>query len=255
MKCKTVLKQLSWFIDDVMDHDEADGILRHMHQCSACRREFKRLVELRRKLGSLENVVPPDYLKHLIELRLNMTVRETWRERLRNVWEYGWSKIRTTEGMWYLTRLLGTATTVLFFFMISSSMNPLYLSFDQRQSPERAALYQTFREMLLRNLGITVGTQSRRATPSEPQINDLYYLSFGENASRAGNDDSLAVAAVVDSSGTAKIQNVLEYPADSALLAEFNSMLTSARCRPAIQNGRAVNGHLVLAFNKITVYD
>jgi len=255
MKCKTVLKLLSWFIDDVMDRDEADGILRHLNQCSGCRTEFNRLLELRRKLGALVNVAPPDYLKHLVELRMNMTVRESWRERLRNAWEYGWSKIRTTEGMWYFTRLLGTATTFIFFFMISSSMNPLYLSFDQRQSPERTAMYETFREKLLKNLGIPVGTQNRRAVPSEPQINDLYYLTFGENASRAGHDDSLAVAAVVDSSGAAKIQNVLEYPADSALLAEFNSMLTSARCRPAIQNGRAVNGHLVLAFSKITVYE
>lgn len=58
MKCKTVLKRLSWFIDEVMNRDEADGMLRHIHQCSACHREFDRLVELRRKLGSLENVAP-----------------------------------------------------------------------------------------------------------------------------------------------------------------------------------------------------
>ena len=254
MKCKTVLKRLSWFIDDVMNRDEADGMLRHVHQCSACRREFERLVELRRKLASLENTAPPDYLKHLVELRLVMSARESWRERLRDSWGYGWSRIRTTEGMWYLTRLLGTATTVLFFFMISSSMNPLYLSFDQRP-PERAAAYQTFRELLLRNLGITVGTQSRRATPTEPQMNDLCYLNIGESASRTGQDDNLAVAAAVDSTGKAKIQSVLEYPSDSALLAEVNTMLTSARCRPAIQNGRAVNGHLVLVFSKITVYE
>ena len=56
-------------------------------------------------------------------------------------------------------------------------------------------------------------------------------------------------------SGAAKIQNVLEYPADSTLLDNFNNMLISARCRPASHNGRAVDSHLVLSFSKISVYD
>lgn len=254
MKCENVLKQLSWFADDIVSHDEAVRISRHLNQCSGCRREFDRLGELRRKLGALESIEPPEYLKHLIDLRLNTTARQAWRERLRNAWEYRWSKIRSTEGMWYLTRLMGTATTFVFFFVISAAMNPLYLSFNRQQTPERGAMYETFRENLLKNLGIPDG-QKKHTSPSEPQINALYYLNFGENASRTGHDDSLAVAAVVDRSGAAKIQNVLEYPADSSLLAEFNSMLTSARCRPATQNGRAVDGHLVLVFSKITVYD
>ena len=255
MKCERVLKQLSWFVDDVMDRDEANEVSQHLNRCSGCRREFNRLLELRRKLGSLENMVPPDYLKHLIGLRLEMASRQTWQDRVRDVWEYRWSRIRTTGGMWYFTKLLGAATTLIFFFVISSSMNPLFLGFDQQQSSERVALVQMLREKLLKNLGIPVEAQNKRTLPSEPRINDLYYLTFGENASRAGHDDSLAVAAVVDRSGAAKIQNVLEYPADSALLAEFNSMLTSARCRPATHNGHAVDGHLVLAFSKITVYE
>ncbi len=254
MKCENVLKQLSWFVDDVTNREEADRISRHLNQCSPCQREFNRLVELRRKLRALDTIEPPDYLKHLIDLRLDATVRQAWPGRLKEALEYRWSKIRTTEAMWYLTRLLGTATTFVFFLAISAAMSPLYLSFDQQQMRERTAMYETFREKLLKNLGIPVEAQ-KHANPSGPQINPLYYLNFGENASRTTPDDSLAVAAVVDRSGAAKIQNVLEYPADSSLLAEFNSMLTSARCRPAIQNGRAVDGHLVLVFSKITVYE
>jgi hypothetical protein len=48
---------------------------------------------------------------------------------------------------------------------------------------------------------------------------------------------------------------VLEYPADETLLSEFNRMITSARCRPARQNGRAVDSFLVLTFSKISVYE
>ena len=122
MKCESVLKELSCFVDDAVDRDRAGQISRHLNQCGGCRREFNRLLELRRKLGTLENIEPPEYLKHLVELRVNTSSRETWRERLRNSLEYSWSKVRTTESMWYFTRLLGTVTTFVFFFAKQGGM-------------------------------------------------------------------------------------------------------------------------------------
>ncbi len=68
-------------------------------------------------------------------------------------------------------------------------------------------------------------------------------------------DGTISVVTVVDRSGTVKIQNVLEYPADNNLLTKFNDMIESARARPASQNGRAVDAHLVMTFSKISVYD
>jgi hypothetical protein len=256
MKCDTVIKYLSWFLDDVLDEDKAGRVSLHLNQCDRCRREFDRLVLLRRKLASMQRPESPDYLRHLVELRLTRAARETWRGTLRNAWEYRLSKIRTTEAIWYLTRLLGTATTFLLFFAISASINPLYLGFHQQQAAERAEVSQALRELLLKNLGLPpVEAQKKRSAAVEPALNDLYFLSFGENASRVANDDTFSVVTVVDRKGTAKIQNVLEYPADSSLLSDFNSMITSARCRPALQNGRAVDSHLVMSFSKISVYD
>ena len=56
-------------------------------------------------------------------------------------------------------------------------------------------------------------------------INDLYLVYFGQSAMRTGKDDTFSVVTMVDRSGAAKIQNVLEYPADRKLLTDFNSML------------------------------
>ena len=86
-------------------------------------------------------------------------------------------------------------------------------------------------------------------------IHDLYLLNFGQSASRTSADDSFSVVTVIDRSGTVKISNVLEYPVDKSLLTDFNAMIMSARCRPASQNGRAVDSHLVMNFSKISVYD
>jgi hypothetical protein len=60
---------------------------------------------------------------------------------------------------------------------------------------------------------------------------------------------------MVDSSGAATVQNILEYPADDSLLSDFTEMINSAGWRPASQNGRAVNSPLVLTFTKIYVYN
>jgi hypothetical protein len=52
-----------------------------------------------------------------------------------------------------------------------------------------------------------------------------------------------------------KIQTVLEYPSDSTLLYNFSELVASARCWPAILNGKAIDSPLVLTFSKISVYD
>ena len=256
MNCPRVLKQLSWFVDDVLDAPASDRISEHLNQCRNCRREFDRLLHLRSKLSSLSAPAPPEYLRHLLELRLREDAHDTWRERMRHAWEYRVSRIRTTEGIWYLTRLVGSAMTVLLFLAISASINPIYLALPQQEWPERTAVVQNIRAQLLRNVGVvTFDSRKKQSAPMEPGINPLYLLEFAESASRSSRDDTVAVAALVDKRGEAKIQNVLEYPVDKNLLSDFNNMLVSARYRPATQNGRAVESHLVLAFSKISVYD
>ncbi|HYK88742.1 MAG TPA: zf-HC2 domain-containing protein [Acidobacteriota bacterium] len=256
MNCERVLSRLSEYLDEVLDGKRTVQVKQHLAECAKCRREFERLALLRRKLSSLGTVHAPDYLQHLVQLRLHNEEENTLRVRLRDALERRWSIIRSTEGIWYLTRILGTVMTSVFFVMIVASLNPAY--FDQ--TSDRGPLPPAYRQQLplsvLGKLGLLpVEAQRRPISPSEPMINDLYLLNFGQSLSREGQDDTLSVVAVVDRSGTAKIQNVLEYPADRALLNSFNSMLTNARCRPASQNGHAVDSHLVLTFSKVSVYD
>ena len=166
-----------------------------------------------------------------------------------------WSRIRTTERLSYVARFLGTASAFVFFLALC---NPFYIDLRDR-APDRGPS-QNIRQQLgiyvLKNLGLLpVEMQRKPISPSEPRINDLYLLKFGESASRTGSDDSFSVFTLVDRSGSAKIQNVLEYPADSRLLNSFNHMISSAQLRPASLNGRAVDSHLVLSFSKICVYD
>ncbi len=257
MKCKVVSRHLSSYLDESIERDKLAQISQHLSDCRSCREEFERLARLRATLRSLDKVPTPLYLRHLVQLRLAGEEHNNWRTSLREAIEYRWSRIRTTDGIWYVTRLLGTLATFVLFFSIVAAVRPMYMD----PSADRGAASQALRQQLplnvLKNLGLTpLEAQKKPISPSDPQINDLYLLNFGETASRMGkNDDTFAVVAVVDRSGAAKIQDVLEWPADSALLSDFNAMIRTARCRPASQNGRAVDSHLVMTFSKISVYD
>ncbi len=257
MNCERVLSRLSEFVDGVLGSEDAIQVSQHLSRCADCGRELKRLRVLREKLASLETVHAPEYLRHLVQLRLESDRQNTLRARLRDSLQYRGSVIRTTEGMWFLTRIAGTVMASVFFVMIVASMNPLYFDQSAESGPLPAAYRQQLPVSVLKNLGLTpVTAQKRPISSSEPMINDLYLLNFSEQSvSRDGKDDTVSVVTMVDRSGSAKIQNVLEYPSDQALLSSLNSMLTTARCRPASHNGRAVDSHLVLTFSKVSVYD
>jgi hypothetical protein len=194
-----------------------------------------------------------------VTLRLAQARGESWRSSLKETLESWWSRVRTTEADWYIIRALGTVATCVFFLFITAATRPIYLEIPAptsgRDAISQGYTYQV-RVSLLRNLGYApIDIQRIAASRREPRMNDFMLVSFGENASRRASEDSFSVLTVVDRNGAAKISNVIEYPEDEALLDEFSAMLQLAPCRPASQNGRAVDSRLVLSFSKISVYD
>ncbi len=258
MRCKTVLDQLSLFLDEGLDIEQARGVAQHLRECSSCNPEFERLQTVQRCLRKLPHVKAPEYLRELVEMKIVAASHDSWRDRLRSALEYRWSRIRTTEGAWYWTRLTGVMATVLFFVAIYAAMTPADLGFDE-SLPVHAMISQNLRPQqlgsaVLRNLGITpVEAQKIPISPSNPKINDLNVVNFGQSATSSNQDDTVSVVAMVDRSGSATIQDVLEYPADESLLSGWANMITSSSWRPASRNGRAVDSRLVLTFSKVFV--
>lgn len=258
MECRKVISRLSLLLDDMLDNERAGETQQHIERCQECRREWSRLVELQGKLKSLGRASAPDYLHHMVMMHIQAAPQLTWRAGLRSAIEYRWSRIRSAGSLWYFTRLAGTAATCVLFLLISAAVTPGYFSIQE--PGERGALSRETRFQpvtgVLKNLGMTpVEAQRRPIGKIDPMIHDLYLLNFSQSASRTSADDSFSVVTAIDRSGAVKISNVLEYPADKSLLTDFNAMIMSARCRPASQNGRAVDSHLVMNFSKISVYD
>jgi hypothetical protein len=256
MLCKKVLPLLSDFFDEVLDADTAVKVSQHLDQCIRCRKELDSLSALHGKLRSLSGVRAPEYLHRLVQHRLTSMQRDSWRMRLKNELERRWSKIRTTEGMWYVTRALGTVMTSVFFFLIFNAISPLYVEVNAPAGERRAVKLPAYSQQVGRNVLAKFGMlpASKLYTyKSKPAINDQYLVEYAQSIS--GKDDTFSVLAAVDPSGAAKIQNVLQYPDDQSWLSNLNEMISSAPCRPATENGEAVSSHMVMVFSKVSVYD
>jgi hypothetical protein len=254
MLCKTVLQRLSEYFDGVLDADAAVEVSQHLRQCLGCRKQYDSLVAVHNRLKSLEGIRAPEYMEALVRLRIAQESEGVWYKRLRLWLELCWSRIRTTEGIWFWTRALGTVLTSVCFLLI----NPIY--FDVYQTPEPALLSAAYTQQVgknvLQKLGMLPIEESKGPQVRiKPAINDAYFVNFAQNMPGSGEDDTFSVMTFVDSSGAAKIQNVLQYPTDRNLLSNFNEMISSARCRPASHNGKAVDSHMVLTFSRISVWD
>jgi hypothetical protein len=256
MLCKQVLPLLSEFFDEVLDADSAVCVSQHLGQCIRCRKEFDGYSALRSKLKSLHRMQAPEYLQSLVQHRL---AKEPWRSRVRNELARYWSIIRTTEGMWYATRAVGSVMATVFFMMISSGVTPYIVQAEapimREPLPLNPAYGPKVSVSVSKKLGMLQAPVPTKLNSSSgpAAINDLYLLKFGESVSEAGKNDHFKVLYMVDRSGTAKVESVIEHPVDQNLLNEFNQVIESARVRPASANGRAVASSIVFTFSKIFV--
>ena len=256
MTCEKVLGRLSLFLDDMLEEPHAAEVSLHLSACSGCNGELLRFKSLQDQLRALERVAAPEYLEDLVHRRIVSARTHSWRQNLRANLEYGWSRIRTTEGKWYAIRLMGALATVVFFIAISPAMNPIYQELgDTLAARGETQAAQVLTANLQKLFGSPPHAQKNPIRSSEPKINDEYLANLAESASRIPQDDTVSVVFMVDSSGAAKVQDILEYPADDSLLSDLTEMINSAAWRPASQNGRAVNSPLVLTFTKIYVYN
>lgn len=253
MLCEKVLPLLSEYFDDVLGADGTVQVSQHLDQCIGCRKEFKSLSALHGKLRSLKGIQAPERLRHMVQYRLAHMHEDSWWAGLKNGLERRWSKIRTTEGMWYLTRALGTAMTSIFLFLMSSAIAPLYTVNAQATEPCPALMQQVAMNVLAK-LGMLPAPKIR-VTKSDPAINDQYLENFGQSISQAGNDYDFSVLTYVDRSGQGKIQNVIDHPNAHSFLNVFNEVISSGRFSPARKNGEAVPSYIVLMFSKISVYN
>lgn len=75
MKCQEVIELMHRYLDHDLDESEAEGLTRHVQQCSSCAEMFERLKHLSGELESLPKVMPAFSLVDAILPRLELIDR------------------------------------------------------------------------------------------------------------------------------------------------------------------------------------
>jgi hypothetical protein len=264
MLCAKVTPLLSGYFDEVLDDDNSIQVSQHLDQCTSCRKELDDLSAVHNKLKSLKGIQAPEFLRNMVQLRLADMDQDRWPVRIQNTLERRWSIIRTTEGMWYMSKALGIVMTAVFFFLIPCSINPLEIEANSSVA-DRAVYTRAEKQRVALNVVAKLGmlpkdvlkelARVRQPVVVKPAIHEKYLSRFGESFSQDGNDYDFAVVTYVAPNGKAQGQNVLEYPNAQNFLNSFNKVISSGRFAPARENGgEAVPSHMLLMFSKISVY-
>ena len=254
MVCGKVLALLSEYLDEVLDADASARVSEHLSLCAPCRREFESLAAVRNKLRSMGGVQAPECLRSLVRHRIARLKRDLWYVRLKDGLERAWSRIRTLEGTWYVTRALGTAAASALFFMILYAGPQLPVKTDAPEIDLRARpdFQRQVSTGVLANLGLIPGQPKGYRRPA---IRNDYFLKYSQSIPPEMQDDDFSVVAYVDPSGATEIQYVLKNPSNENLLSSFIDYISCAQSLPASRNGVAVPSYLVLTYNKISIHD
>lgn len=254
MLCEKVLPLLSEYFDGMLDEDSTLLVSQHLSRCALCRREYDGISEIHNRVNRIGREPAPPYLNRLVEQRLADEWTERWSASLRNELERWWSKIKTTDAMWYVTRAMGTGLMSLCFLLTTSSVAPTYIEAGS-VAEEALALTPVYRQQVrkgvLKSFGIPA--QGQRQVKRNADLNEIYFVNYGQSIPPSGKNDTFSVVTEVDRSGAATIQNILEYPADEDLLTTFAEMISSARFRPASRNGESRSSHVVFMVSKVMV--
>ncbi len=262
MLCENVVPLLSEYFDEALDSGTAIAVSQHLDRCQACRKELSGIVKVHNKLKSLTRGPAPDYLQDLVQLRLTEMRQNRWRVQCQDALELWWSRVRSTETMWYATKAVGTVMTAVLFFLLPCSINPI--SFEANSSmPERSVFSRDEKQQVALNVAAKLGMLSkegqeelakRHQPPVKAAIHQDYVSRFGESISENAQDYDFSVVTYVDRSGKGQGQNVLEHPNAQSFLDSFNKVISEGRFAPARKNGETVPSHMVLMFTKISVY-
>jgi hypothetical protein len=263
MLCERVVPLLSEYFDEALDPGITIQVSQHLDQCAGCRKELSGIVKVHDKLRSMHGVAAPDYLKDLVHLRIADMRRNSWRAQLKDSLELRWSRIRTTEGMWYASKAMGTVLTAVLFFLIPCSINPLSIEANSSVQ-ERNIFSRAEKQQVALNVVAKLGMLSKEDKKElikpnlfevKPAIHEQYVSNFGQSISQDGKDYDFGAVIYVDSSGMGQAQNVIEHPNAQNFLDSFNKVISAGRFAPARKNGEAVPSHIILMFTKISVYD
>lgn len=242
MKCQTIRRDVSAYIDGMLEGTRAQILRAHLRECSECAHYVENLRSLASTLRELPRpAVPPRLTQDILEAFDALPRgRSRWRDRL----------------IPHLVRLAVAHPQVVSLVASVAITSSLMLAILANFTPlpmipvvsHKQQITLTPVEYRLLNQGM--------APPSATGVYTLPRLRQSGNLDAlfaATQSDEFALITVVHPDGRASVVDVLAPPASPRLLAQANESLQGLRFQPAMNSGRPVSTQLVMLVQRLDV--
>jgi hypothetical protein len=220
MKCSTVQRLMSSYLDGAVKRSQMADIDRHLRECVDCSAEYNALQSVQKLVGALGRKPAPPEVALKLRVALSQELANARRSRwdvIKVHWENAFNAIMVPA-------TAGLVTTIIIFGMLISFL--YYPGQATAASDVPTAFY----------------------TPPE-----LQFAPF-ELAVGMANTDALVVEAYVDANGRVQDYRILAGPDDmKSLPPELKNVLIFTTFRPATSFGRPTSSRAILSFSKIQV--
>lgn len=238
MKCQEVLEVMHEFIDGRLPWPKADGCSRHLTDCPSCREVHGQLVWVREMVSTecrLSEAAEEQLWEHIQERRWGVEKVEHW---LLAEWSAFCAFWRDLDRSILWSKVMATPVTFVFFVFLMIQLAPLTM---------QEASYP-----VVRLLKVPSSVFTRTVVTEMPvRQEQTHYDRLMNTAWKIPYEDSLALVAGITPEGSARIDNVLQYPKNQALLHEVDRALrqTQFETDPSLSKP-----FLIYSFQKIDVY-
>jgi hypothetical protein len=220
LTCAASCRLMSPYLDGAVSGAEMLSLQAHLHDCSACSREYASLQRTQQLLlAAPRPSVPSD-----LGLKLRLAISREAAQRRRPILEGLHLWVENTVEASMVPATAGLVCAILIFGLVAAVLGiPGQLQANNQDVP------------LVLNTG--------------PELQQSAFATLSSI-----NTDSLVIEAYVDSQGRVEDYKILSDPDGSKeLLPEVKRMLIFTTFRPAMSMGHPISSRAVLSFSKISV--
>ncbi|MBI1745711.1 MAG: zf-HC2 domain-containing protein [Acidobacteria bacterium] len=249
MDCKSIEAWICDILDGSLAERDARMVNDHLATCAACRyriQENRRLSDL---LGSVPSMSPPPYFERLVMRGIERRYRRSWRETLQSFYEDMVHPLRMLDRRDLLIGLVSLPIALGLFLAIFC-----HIQLSIFNSQQVGLLTFVSDKPLVAIPSGEARSEEGNDAVTPVGISSPALIRFVESAAKTeAKGDDLLVMVYVNQYGTGSIEQVIEYPNDHSILNKLNTLIASAKFRPARRNGKRVDSYFLLALNQVHV--
>jgi len=220
VKCASIQKLMSPFIDSMVTADDAQRVKRHVEDCDPCHRQLQSYISMRSLVARIEDPQMPEDLVLSTRVLLSHARNKNFLVRFEN-------RLHNVLKPLVVPVLLGASLTMLLFGVLLGSLASNSTVLAEGRFPAEPPLYPLFKPVRTSN--------------------NVNWIRFASNE-KQDLEEPLMIDTHVGHEGTVIDYHVISGPQNPEVNSWLREVLSLAQFTPATAFGKPVESRIVLSF-------